>query len=294
MRSLLASLCVPLLAVGVAAAQGTPVVTHVALVHKSATKASAVLDTLHPGDVVTLLSQKKKNSYYHVQTQKEQTGWVYATYLSTVDPTEAHQPTPASDLQKAPTDVSVASGPYDGCADSGSAKLATVKVLNRLKNRSTEPTVIDPTVTLDALLAPSNDDSQRFDETHAAQITAFVYQVKPGGLSETTNCKKGDPQHRDTHIELVTSPSDTAETRRVIVEVTPRWRAALAARGIDWSTASLQKTIEGRWVTITGWLMFDAEHKGEALNTAPNNGSDWRATVWEIHPITNIEIVNHP
>src|SRR5260370_32389435 len=90
------------------------------------------------------------------------------------------------------------------------------------------------------------------------------------------------------------SPSDTASIRRVIVEVTPGWRAALNAQGIDWSTATLQQTIEGRWVKVRGWLMFDAEHKAQAENTHPGGAQNWRATAREIHPVTAITILPAP
>ena len=76
--------------------------------------------------------------------------------------------------------------------------------------------------------------------------------------------------------------------------MTPRWRAALNAQGIDWSTATLQQTIEGHWVTVRGWRMFDAEHKAQAENTRPGGARNWRATAWEIHPVTAITIVPAP
>ena len=39
--------------------------------------------------------------------------------------------------------------------------------------------------------------------------------------------------------------------------------------GVDWSTVTLQQTIEGHWVKVRGWLMFDSEHKSQAENTHP-------------------------
>jgi hypothetical protein len=80
----------------------------------------------------------------------------------------------------------------------------------------------------------------------------------------------------------------------VIVEVTPRWRAMMAARGVDWSTRTLRRGYLGRWVRVTGWLLFDAEHANAAENTEPGRARNWRATAWEIHPITSIEVVPRP
>jgi hypothetical protein len=66
---------------------------------------------------------------------------------------------------------------------------------------------------------------------------------------------------------------------------------ASAAQGIDWETSTLKRTINGRCVRISGWMLFDSEHKGQAENTAPGNSADWRATAWEIHPITSLEVL---
>jgi hypothetical protein len=45
---------------------------------------------------------------------------------------------------------------------------------------------------------------------------------------------------------------------------------------------------------VTGWLLFDAEHANAAANTAPGRPRDWRATAWEVHPITSLEVVPRP
>ncbi len=124
----------------------------------------------------------------------------------------------------------------------------------------------------------------------AASITAFVIYVKPGG-QETVNCGAGEPEYRDTQIELVLQEGITAKSQRVVVEVTPRWREFVQGQGLNWTTAALRSTLEGRFVRFTGWLFFDDEHDDEAENTRPGRPENWRATAWEIHPVTRIEIV---
>ena len=197
--------------------------------------------------------------------------------------------------------LNVTTGAFDGCAASGTpspngSQYQQLLVLNQKKNRSAEPgdADLDSSVTLAALLAHSRDDSRRWNDAKAGEVVGYVLHVKPGGKTETTNCRVGDPVHRDTHIELTVSETDTMENRRVIVEVTPRWRAAEKDAGTDWSTQTLQQTIEGHWVRVRGWLLFDAEHRRQAENT--NNGGDknWRATSWEIHPISRLETVQQP
>ena len=106
----------------------------------------------------------------------------------------------------------------------------------------------------------------------------------------TTNCEATDPKYRDTHIRIGRS-ADAPENMRVVVEVTPRWREAMAAAGIDWSTSTLAQTLVGHRVRVVGWMLFDFQHARESENTNPGNPKNWRATVWEIHPITVLEIL---
>jgi hypothetical protein len=183
---------------------------------------------------------------------------------------------------------------FRGCPMEVDARSPAVRALNLLKDRYTAPTPqqIDPKITLAAILAPGYDIG-RWKVNQAATITGYVYDVKPGGV-ETVNCHAKDWADRDTHIELVLDPMQSGETQRVIVEVTPRWRALMAQQGVDWSTRTLRDHLLGRWVRVTGWMLFDVEHKDQAENTAPGRSRNWRATAWEIHPVTDIEIVPRP
>jgi hypothetical protein len=176
------------------------------------------------------------------------------------------------------------------CPPAGDARNPQVRQLNLLKNRDAAPTQqqMDAGVTLEAMLAPG-DDLNRFDENRGASIRGIVVRVLPGGV-ESVNCHARDFAHRDTHIELALSPT-AVPTDRLIVEVTPLWRQLMAARGIDWSTPSLNVNLVGRKVEVTGWLMFDREHVTGSRNTSPGNPQNWRATAWEVHPITEIRLL---
>ena len=68
----------------------------------------------------------------------------------------------------------------------------------------------------------------------------------------------------------------------------------MTADGIDWSTDTIKATFNHKWVKVRGWLLFDVEHVGNASHTNPGGSKIWRATVWEIHPITSIELTSHP
>jgi hypothetical protein len=184
-------------------------------------------------------------------------------------------------------------GAFPGCPAAGDGRTSRVRALNRLKNRVTAPVAqdIDSSVTLDALLVPG-DDRDRWSERRAAIVVGYVRDVEVGGV-ETVNCFARRPDRRDTHIELVPGTEDSGPLP-LIVEVTPAWRRLAAIQGSDWSTDSLRSLLQGRWVRVTGWLLFDTEHRREAENTAPGRVGNWRATAWELHPVTGVEVVVQP
>jgi hypothetical protein len=47
----------------------------------------------------------------------------------------------------------------------------------------------------------------------------------------------------------------------MIAELSPRWPATMAERGVDWSTRTLRDRLLDRWVKVTGWMLFDVEHE---------------------------------
>lgn len=174
------------------------------------------------------------------------------------------------------------------CPVEGGALSAEVRAFARLKNRTALPTPadFDERVTLEALLMPG-DDRGRWTEARAAAVEGYVVGVATGGV-EAANCYS--LTRRDTHVYL--APTRGAPTRgAVVAEVTPRMREWAARQGWDWSEASLGRLLVGRRCRVEGWLLFDTEHEGEAENTAPGRALNWRATSWEIHPVTRVEVL---
>ncbi len=177
------------------------------------------------------------------------------------------------------------------CGLLGDAVASDVKALNLLKNREAAPGAVNVAITFPALLQPGSD-TNRFSTADGAEIEAVVYDVLVGGV-ETANCHATDALNRDTHIELVLDGGHLAPSQRIIVEVTPRWRATLAASGTDWSTTALA-SLKGKRVRIRGWLLYDFEHADQSENTAPGKAGNWRASAWEVHPITAITVLANP
>jgi hypothetical protein len=62
-------------------------------------------------------------------------------------------------------------------------------------------------------------------------------------------------------------------------------------QGSDWSAVALYDKLLGRRVRFEGWLFFDTSHAGESENIAAGRRGNWRATAWEIHPVTKFEII---
>ena len=184
------------------------------------------------------------------------------------------------------------------CPPQGDNPRPELQALDLQKNRPISPNSedVDSDVTLAAILSPGTD-IDRFDATRGATIEGIVVRVKEGS-KETCNCHASQAIDQDTHVELALSDS-APPTQRVVVEVTPRIRKQMKDAGTDWSTASLQGRgaadgIVGKWVRITGWLFFDDIHVKIAENTNPGGAHNVRATCWEIHPITALQVLDSP
>lgn len=177
------------------------------------------------------------------------------------------------------------------CPPQGTAPTPRSRALNLLKNRAVAPTAtqIDRTITLGAMVAPGNDGS-RFSSGQGATIDGYVDAVYVGGV-ESANCDAVSPADRDTHIEISLDPQHARPDQRVIIEVTPRWRRMVANQGKDWSTAALAAALTRHRIRVTGWMMFDYDHAPESLNTKKHGKRIWRATAWEVHPVTEIQVL---
>ena len=174
------------------------------------------------------------------------------------------------------------------CPSAGIALTVRARDLHRLKNRTAlpQPADFDSRITLDALLQPG-DDTNRWSTNRAARIQGEVIDVAYAG-TEATNCF--NPSRRDIHIDIATR-KDAAKNERVVLEVTPPMREWARLQGMDWSAETLHAQLVGHWCEFEGWLYFDIGHAEEAENTAPNKPKNWRATAWEIHPITKITVI---
>ncbi|HVF90969.1 MAG TPA: hypothetical protein VNH22_12950 [Blastocatellia bacterium] len=174
------------------------------------------------------------------------------------------------------------------CPEQGLSISKDGRRLARLKNRVSPPLQEDfeDRVTLAALLQPG-DDRQRWSESRAAAIEGYVLVVKKAGI-ESANCYC--PFRRDIHIEVALR-LDAPPTERAVLEITPPMSDRAERQGWDWSAEALERELVGHWCRFEGWLLFDTHHASESENISPGRERNWRATAWEIHPITRLQVL---
>jgi hypothetical protein len=95
---------------------------------------------------------------------------------------------------------------------------------------------------------------------------------------ESPNCHGADAEFRDFHVWLTPQANDD-RSRSIVVEMTPPVRA----NHTNWRTDVLGRIVKNDWrVRVSGWLMLDPEHPDQVGKT--------RATIWEIHPVMQLEV----
>jgi hypothetical protein len=107
-------------------------------------------------------------------------------------------------------------------------------------------------------------------------VEGYLFNARESG-PESTNCHGVTPDMLDWHIWLTKNPGED-RTVSIVVETTPRIRA-----NHKWTIKSLSDLAKSKTeVRISGWLFFDPEH--------PDQIGQTRGTLWEIHPIMQIEV----
>jgi len=167
------------------------------------------------------------------------------------------------------------------CPPQGDSPKASIQALDRLKNRNAEPTNYARMTVPDFLAKFPASSAGNMDEAQGIVLEGYIVAAKQSG-PESSNCHSQTA--RDFHVWVgaapATSPQDGQAKRAdaVIVEPTP-W--SQKHTGIRLRTLiALAK--QGAKVRIYGWLFLDPEHLPELSKT--------RGTLWEVHPVTKIEV----
>jgi len=262
--------------------------------------ASTSLRILVPPDEVEVLEDDPVDGFLHVQTEDNEEGWVWARNVRILDEepasASAEELTPAGAVSSAwvkPPPVACSfrrGGKQCGATGSGAQR---DQETNRRKNRIDIPAAYHQVTwnAIASLPAPQDHPKSREKFTAAqlaviepfegAAVTAegYLVAIKPqGGSGESTNCYWTTAPETDWHIALVENPGDGEKTS-IVVEPTPRIKGGHPR----WTVATLKPWLDSDLpVRISGWLLFDPQHK--------NHLGKYRSTLWEIHPITNIEV----
>ena len=254
---------------------------------------------LLPDEELAVLDSTTSPRYLKVKTDDKKTGWVWKNAVEILPDTTANTPPPppsgggaiSADWPKPdPVDEDFvgSEGTCSGTGDGGDAGT------NARKNRSDPlPDPHDvPWSAIASLKYPTTAKPSRANwkpaelamikpfEGVAVRTTGFLTHktnVENSGSGESTNCHFHADDDVDWHIYLQENAGDGMD-KAVIVETTPRIRKLH-----HWDPAVLDKSVgTGNPIRVTGFLMVDPEHR--------NQVGKFRGSIWEIHPVTNIEV----
>lgn len=256
------------------------------------------IESLKPGDQVQLASSGKNNGFYQVTAADGRKGWVWARNITILEATPTGVPSPgpsapgashapAANLflqlmnaRKTAIPQPLIENGSQICGPTGDATNQTAIALNTTKNRTDVPGDADYVDIGWSDLA--NLPSDRVDDFVSAPVRVVGFlshkiNVENSGSGESTNCHLTADDEVDWHIYLTNAPAQQISDA-IIVETTPRTRPEH-----KWTTSMLGALVNSQnQVRVSGWLMYDSEH----INVIGTQ----RATVWEVHPITKIEI----
>jgi hypothetical protein len=290
--------------------QDAEVIRNVAL-HASPSSADATVEHLHPPAIVTVLDPAPSNGYLHVRSAAGNEGWAYAKNLHIA---AEEGPSTGSgghtallydqiDLSwpKPEPVVSTFSQGSDICGPDGEGGDSDT---NHRKNRTDEPpayysvsfaAVADLSFPKGAPRSREQWSSSQLNEIKPYEgvpisITAYLVDEVKQEKAETTNCGLTEPEEVDWHMYLtqdfVADDGKKHKGEAVVVETTPRVRK----NHPNWHLDVLRRWVnKDQPVRISGWLLLDPEHQGDIAK-------GYRSTIWEIHPITHIEVTHteHP
>jgi hypothetical protein len=283
------------------AAAQTAVVKRNVNLRSDASTDSDIIESLKPGAQLQLVEPDPTNGFYHVTAADGQGGWVWARNITVLaggptpgtpsTPTGPSTPSPASgdlfsqlmNARKTAIGQPLIENGNQVCGPTGDATKPVPKALNTNKNRTDVPGDSDYVDIGWNDLA--NLPSDRINDFVSAPVRVIGFlshkiNVENSGSGESTNCHLTGLDEVDWHIYLTNSSAQQISDA-IIVETTPRTRPQH-----KWTTAMLAPFVDSQTqVRISGWLMYDSEHIG-VIGTQ-------RATVWEVHPITKIEVQNN-
>jgi len=288
------------------------VVTHHATLRSDPSSQHRPILVLESGEDVEVLDVTPTHRYYHVRTADGTEGWVYSRNLEIITtettPDTPHSPAASTTPSNtSPPGISTGfspnwdrpvpagntfEGPDGECGPSGDGGDSFT---NLRKNRTDVPQSYHE-VTWKALQSLPYPVARRSLDQWTPQqiaeikpyegvpvsITGYLLAIKveDRGSGESTNCHFVNPEEVDWHMPFTEHPGDGEDTA-VVVETSPRVRKSHP----KWTTANLAPWVNSHaQVRISGWTLLDPEHRAHL--------GKYRSTLWEVHPVTKIEVFN--
>jgi hypothetical protein len=178
------------------------------------------------------------------------------------------------------------------CADKSKPEVFTPKMLVDLQNQTHIPS------------GQGNEPKdrkalQQLGEGKVIRMKIFMIEAHHADLGggESVNCNRPLEEDNDIHIAFGESP-DTAECGSITAEISPHYRPASwneighfetfnSATNKYTVNVALAGRLQAQPYRITGQLFFDASHTVCPCGT---HCSPVRSSLWEIHPVYNIEV----
>jgi len=196
------------------------------------------------------------------------------------------EPTPGP-LPNIPTKPVPVSSTFQECppgGDGGDMQLNLLK--NRIDPGNYVPVSFDSVINLTWPKTIERKDRAKWSGPDKATVSkyegipisveGYLFGARESG-SESANCHGTSHDMVDWHIWL-TKTAGEDRTHSIVVEATPRIRP-----NHKWTIKILDELVKNRTeVRISGWLFLDPEH--------PDQIGQTRGTIWEIHPIMQIEV----
>lgn len=264
-----------------------------------------IIVLLKVGDELELVDSEPTDNYYHVRTLDGEEGFAYSKNVTVKEPPEKIKADLASPSGKPAEEISSAwekpspkkttfHGQGGNCPWNGDNSDPDTFVNKNRADTAEQDGIQYHDVTWSAIaqlkypVAKPLRKNWPLDqiaeitpfEGEAVRTTGYLVAYKPqsGGKGEGTNCHLSAASDTDTHMALVDGVGE-AEKTSVVIEFTPRFLKAHP----NWKKSVLSPWInEDNPVRISGWLMLDPDHR--------NHLNRFRSTLWEIHPITKIEV----
>jgi hypothetical protein len=142
--------------------------------------------------------------------------------------------------------------------------------LETLKERTRIPLVYD-TLSVSQMVK-LGQTSDRGDDGRGICLDGYILEAAP----------ERDEKDNDIHIWIAGVRGDNV-SQCVVAEVTDLFKPEHP----EWTTSKLNSLVVDAWhvhVRIWGWLLWDTKHAAQV--------GKYRATQWEIHPVTKIEVLD--